>query len=82
MAITLTSEQSAARSFFCANTQDAFILRGSAGTGKTTLIAKFIETLEKMNLSCAPLAPTGRAALTQVEVTEGAETTNDPLRGY
>lgn len=62
----LTSEQSAAlcavRSFLCDDTQDAFILRGSAGTGKTTLIAKLIETLEEMNLSCELLAPTGRAA--------------------
>lgn len=62
----LTSEQSAAlsavRSFLCDDTQDAFILRGSAGTGKTTLIAKLVETLEEMNLSCELLAPTGRAA--------------------
>jgi hypothetical protein len=37
-------------------------LRGSAGTGKTTLIAKLVDTLKEMKLSCALLAPTGRAA--------------------
>ncbi|THD09667.1 hypothetical protein B1991_01815 [Rhodanobacter lindaniclasticus] len=41
---------------------NAFILRGSAGTGKTTLIAKLVGALAEMNLSCQLLAPTGRAA--------------------
>jgi hypothetical protein len=62
----LTKEQSAAldaiKSFLRDDTQDVFILRGSAGTGKTTLIASLVDTLEDMNLSCALLAPTGRAA--------------------
>ena len=66
MTVTTTPEQSAAisaiRSFLSDDQQDAFILRGSAGTGKTTLIAKLVEVLEEMNLSCALLAPTGRAA--------------------
>lgn len=66
MTIILTSEQSAAlcaiKSFLLDDRQDVFILRGSAGTGKTTLIAKLVDTLEEMNLSCALLAPTGRAA--------------------
>ena len=66
MTITLTSEQSAAlfaiKSFLLDDKQDTFVLRGSAGTGKTTLIAKLVGTLEEMNLSCALLAPTGRAA--------------------
>lgn len=66
MAIHLTPEQDAAldaiKSFLRDESQDAFILRGSAGTGKTTLIAKLVETLEEMNLSGALLAPTGRAA--------------------
>lgn len=61
-----TSEQSAAlnaiKSFLRDGVEDAFILRGSAGTGKTTLIANLVDTLEEMNLSCALLAPTGRAA--------------------
>ena len=66
VAIKLTSEQSEAlraiRSFLRDDKQDAFILRGSAGTGKTTLIASLVEALEDMHLSCALLAPTGRAA--------------------
>ena len=66
MTIILTPEQSVAlcaiKSFLRDDKQDAFILRGSAGTGKTTLIAKLVDTLDEMNLSCALLAPTGRAA--------------------
>ena len=42
--------------------QQAFILCGSAGTGKTTLVAKIIELLHGMNLGCMMVAPTGRAA--------------------
>lgn len=66
VAIKLTSEQSKAlraiKSFLRHDKQDAFILRGSAGTGKTTLIASLVDELEDMHLSCALLAPTGRAA--------------------
>ena len=66
MEIVLNQEQSdalsAIRSFLLDDSLDAFILRGSAGTGKTTLIAKLIDVLEETNLSCQLLAPTGRAA--------------------
>ncbi len=66
MSTQLTCEQSQAldtiRSFLRDDSLDAFILRGSAGTGKTTLIAKLVDSLEEMNLSCHLLAPTGRAA--------------------
>lgn len=66
MELQLNSEQSAAlaaiKMFLRDDSVDAFVLRGSAGTGKTTLIAKLVTTLEDMNLSCALLAPTGRAA--------------------
>jgi ATP-dependent exoDNAse (exonuclease V) alpha subunit len=66
MEIQLTGEQSAAldaiKIFLLDDSRDAFVLRGSAGTGKTTLIAKLVKTLEEMNLSCSLLAPTGRAA--------------------
>lgn len=64
--IQLTQEQSAAlqaiESFVLDDKQDAFILRGSAGTGKTTLIAKLVDMLDSMNLTYGLLAPTGRAA--------------------
>ncbi|MDK2769587.1 MAG: DEAD/DEAH box helicase [Sphingomonas sp.] len=64
--IELNAEQASAlqaiKSFLRDDDLDAFILRGSAGTGKTTLIARLIEALDEMNLSCALMAPTGRAA--------------------
>jgi len=66
MPIKLTHDQSTAldaiKGFLRDSSLDTFILRGSAGTGKTTLIASLVKTLEDMNLSCALLAPTGRAA--------------------
>ena len=66
MTIKLTFEQpealNAIKSFLRDDKLDAFILRGSAGTGKTTLIASLVDTLQEMHLSCALLAPTGRAA--------------------
>ena len=66
MGIELNREQlealKAIQSFLRDDALDAFILRGSAGTGKTTLIAKLVEALGAMGLSCELLAPTGRAA--------------------
>lgn len=41
---------------------DAVILRGSAGTGKTTLIAQLAQSLIDMHVTFKVLAPTGRAA--------------------
>jgi len=39
-----------------------FLLKGYAGTGKTSLIASFVKTLSKFNIPFVLLAPTGRAA--------------------
>lgn len=39
-----------------------FILKGSAGTGKTTLIKALVHRLAQQQRSCRLLAPTGRAA--------------------
>ena len=39
-----------------------FILKGSAGTGKTTLISKIVEGFRKQERPFVILAPTGRAA--------------------
>ncbi len=63
---TLTPEQSVAldriTAFIKDDSLDAFILRGSAGTGKTTLIAHLVDKLTDMNRSVGLLTPTGRAA--------------------
>ena len=40
----------------------AFILKGYAGTGKTSLVAAVVNALESLNIKCILLAPTGRAA--------------------
>ena len=40
-----------------------FILKGYAGTGKTTLISSFINWLPKVGLKSVLSAPTGRAAV-------------------
>ena len=40
----------------------AFILRGYAGTGKTSVMSAVIRALKKLNQHCILLAPTGRAA--------------------
>lgn len=39
-----------------------FILKGYAGTGKTTLISALVKTLRDLDISCVLLAPTGRSA--------------------
>lgn len=41
---------------------DVFILRGYAGTGKTTLVSALVTTMEQLNRKCVLMAPTGRAA--------------------
>jgi exodeoxyribonuclease-5 len=39
-----------------------FLLKGYAGTGKTTLVASFVKMLDEIGLKSVLLAPTGRAA--------------------
>lgn len=39
-----------------------FVMRGYAGTGKTTLVAAFVKTLASFNVRTVLMAPTGRAA--------------------
>lgn len=39
-----------------------FLLKGYAGTGKTTVISAFVRALKKQNITTVLLAPTGRAA--------------------
>lgn len=42
--------------------ESAFILRGYAGTGKTTLVGALVRVLKKLERDVVLLAPTGRAA--------------------
>jgi exodeoxyribonuclease-5 len=39
-----------------------FVMKGYAGTGKTTVVAAFVRALKEFNLRAVLLAPTGRAA--------------------
>lgn len=41
---------------------EVFLLRGYAGTGKTSLVGAFVKTMEQLNRRCVLVAPTGRAA--------------------
>lgn len=62
-----TDEQAAAIDTFCSFMADTdnhsiMIMRGSAGTGKTSLAAAFVKTVCKLGKKVTLLAPTGRAA--------------------
>ena len=62
----LTSQQESAlcavREFINDPDTTVFILRGYAGTGKTTMIQSIIHAVEPMRPHCKLMAPTGRAA--------------------
>lgn len=45
-----------------ADEQSVFVLKGYAGTGKTSLISAFVKALQTMKKKTVLLAPTGRAA--------------------
>lgn len=62
-----TNDQSCALDVFgrflsCRQGMPAMILRGSAGTGKTSLVAAMVQTLVALKQKVVLLAPTGRAA--------------------
>ena len=42
--------------------EDIFVLKGYAGTGKTTIISNVINSIHNVEMKCVLLAPTGRAA--------------------
>ncbi len=44
------------------NVPSVFLLKGYAGTGKTSLVGALVKTLESFERRCILLAPTGRAA--------------------
>lgn len=51
-----------ARFLYHSDPRSAFLLKGYAGTGKTSLISALIQTLPALRVSSLLLAPTGRAA--------------------
>lgn len=58
------SQQAAIDAFqaFLLGQEQVFMLKGAAGTGKTTIVAEFIQLLESAKRDFALMAPTGRAA--------------------
>jgi len=44
------------------NQEEIFLIRGYAGTGKTTLVNTLVKTLNSLKINVVLLAPTGRAA--------------------
>ena len=47
---------------FCRKMETLFLLKGYAGTGKTSLIGTLVKTFDQLEQKCILLAPTGRAA--------------------
>ena len=47
---------------FLPNNETVFLLKGYAGTGKTSLFSALVKTLDQLQQKCVLLAPTGRAA--------------------
>ena len=47
---------------FSTQADTIFLLKGYAGTGKTSLIGALVKTLDQLKQKCVLLAPTGRAA--------------------
>lgn len=50
------------RFLYDADPRSAMLLRGYAGTGKTSLVSALIQTLPQLRVNCVLMAPTGRAA--------------------
>jgi len=48
--------------FVVAPTCNILLIKGYAGTGKTSLVSALVQTLDKLKTDCVLLAPTGRAA--------------------
>ncbi|MBS4056309.1 MAG: AAA family ATPase [Bacteroidales bacterium] len=50
------------KSFVCNNTEQVFVLKGYAGTGKSTMVKSLIKYFGNQNISFSLLATTGRAS--------------------
>lgn len=63
--ILTATQQSCLETFsrFIDSTDHVFILKGAAGTGKTTLVKEFVQLLNERKRRFSLMAPTGRAAL-------------------
>ena len=55
--------------------KELLIIKGYAGTGKTSMISGFIKALQEMNIKTVLLAPTGRAAKVLAAYSETTATT-------
>ncbi len=76
--MTLTpSQQSAFTHFveFINSDKRIFILKGSAGTGKTTFLQTLVESLDDQGWQCVLMAPTGRASYILGEKTKHSAAT-------
>ena len=49
---------------------ELFLLRGYAGTGKTTLVSALVKTLVELHQPVVLMAPTGRAARSEEHTSE------------
>lgn len=57
---------------FLGSSDKVFILKGYAGTGKTTLLRFLIKELDRLNHNYKLVAPTGRAAKVMANISESA----------
>lgn len=63
----LTKQQAEVVNSLCdfilsADADEIFLLKGFAGTGKTSLVSALVKTMHDLDRECALMAPTGRAA--------------------
>lgn len=63
-------------------TSGVYIITGGPGTGKTTILMFILQLLEKLGISAALAAPTGRAAKRLSEATDNEASTLHRLLGY
>ena len=47
---------------FSQSQEEVMLLKGYAGTGKTTLVGAFVKAFDQLKMGCVLMAPTGRAA--------------------
>ena len=71
------------KSFVAAPEENIFILKGYAGTGKTTLLSVLLDYLDRQRISYDLMAPTGRAAkVMQDKLKRGASTIHSRIYKY